>query len=222
MRSNSCSLGGEVAELPLSPPPDLGPNAKYPDYREWLLDNFYCHVCSYCLQQYRHVLQIDHYIPHSFQPALEHDARNLLLSCQTCGRQKSDYHPAHAKRRRLPLDRTGFAVIDVRREDLAHMFFLESDGSLTLHTEVADRKRVAWNVALLRLDLHAEERARLLEKLRAVEDLRAHAELSDRESWLIDILERDLAERLPMIRAFDLPLSSELRARLQSLVAART
>lgn len=211
-----------MAELPLSPPPDLGPNAKYTDYREWLLDNFYCYICSYCLQQYRNVLQVDHYVPHTFDSTRKHDPDNLLLSCQTCGRQKSDYHPAHAKRRRFPFDRTGFTVIDVRREDLARVFVLSNDGSLALHPELADRERAAWNVALLRLDLHAEERARLLEKLRAVEDLRAIAGLSTRESWLLDILERDLAERLPMIRAFDLALSAGLRARLQSLVAART
>jgi hypothetical protein len=211
-----------VAELPLSAPPVLGSNAKYSDYRGWLLDNFRCHICSYCLQQYRHVLQIDHYIPHSFDPTLEHDPHNLLLSCQTCGRQKSDYHPAHAKRRRLPLDRTGFTVIDVRREDFAQMFVLESDGSLTLHPRAAHRERVAWNVALLRLDLYMAERARLLEKLRLVEDLRALPELSELESESLDILERDLAERLPMMRAFDLPRSPGLRARLQSLVAAQT
>lgn len=209
-----------MADLRLSVPPDLGAGAKYPQYKEWLRDNFYLDLCSYCLQQHHDALTIDHYIPRTFDSSRIHDPTNLLLSCVTCGRQKSDYHPAHEGRRRRPHDQTGFSVLDVRCDDLAQMFVLGEDGSLALqpNTDARQRDRAAWNVILLRLDLHDKHRARLLEKLTLVEALRDKHDgpVTPREQRVLDVLEPELAERLPMIRAFDLALSPGLRERLES------
>ena len=173
-------------------------------------------VCN----KYRHALQIDHYVPQTHDPARTHDPDNLLLSCPTCGRQKSDYHPAHEGRRRRSTDQSGFMVLDVRCDDLARMFVVKNDGSLALHPALVDareRQRAAWNVALLRLDLHDWERARLLEKVRLVEELQLAVDAEPTARRLLEIMEGDLAERLPMIRAFEISLSPELSARLQTL-----
>jgi hypothetical protein len=209
-----------VASLPLSEPPELGPHAKYPEYKDWLRENFHLDLCSFCLQQHENALSIDHYVPRNHDSSRLHDPTNLLLSCPTCGRQKSDYHPAHQQRRRRPHDQTGFSVLDVRCDDLARMFVLRDDGSLALHPDSnkSERDRAAWNVALFRLDLHDKHRARLLEKLMLVEALRSELDppMTVREQKLLDVLEPELVERLPMIRAFDLPLSPALLERLES------
>jgi hypothetical protein len=41
-----------MAALSLSTPPQLGADAKYGDYKNCLLENFYLELCSYCLEQY--------------------------------------------------------------------------------------------------------------------------------------------------------------------------
>jgi len=145
---------------------------------------------------------------------------NLLLSCSTCGRQKWDYHPDHHGRRRLPHDKDGFLVLDVRVEDLARTYDMKRDGSLALRPDLDERhrKRACWNVALLRLDLYDEWRRRLLEKLRLVEDL--HAAIGEeplaRATEVLNVLELELAERLPMLTAFDVAISPALRERLEA------
>lgn len=210
-----------VVELRLSQPPDLGPNARYQHYRAWLHDNFHRDICSYCLLQYPDGLSIDHYVPRSFDASQLDRPDNLLLSCLTCGRQKSDYHPDHHGRRRRPRDRTGFLVLDVRTEDLARTYEVRDDGSLALRSglDESSSERACWNIALLRLDLYDERRMRLLKKLRIVEELREV--MGDDPPGpvvrYLDVLEPELAEQLPMLRAFDIPLSTILRERLQAL-----
>ncbi len=210
-----------MARIELTAPPNLRKQAKHPEYKAWLAENFYLDICSYCLQQYRDSLSIDHYIPRQFDPSRIDDPGNLLLSCQSCGRQKLDYHPEHVTRRRLPRDTTGFMALDVRADDLAELVVIEDDGALSPRPTLggSEYERAAWNVALLRLDLKDAQRARLLEKLRLVEGLRQvdEAERTKRERESLDILEHDLAEHLPAIRAFGLPLSSDLRASLEQL-----
>lgn len=211
-----------MAELRLSTPPDLGPKARYQGYKDWLLDNFHLDLCSYCLQQYRNALSIDHYVPQSFDETRVDQPSNLLLSCPTCSRQKWDYHPDHHARRRWPQDRTGFLV---RADDLACIFEVRDDGSLALCSglDARDSRRASWNVALLRLDLHDDLRKRLIEKLRLVEALRAEAgdEPSESVVRVLEILEPDLAERLPMLEAFEIPVSPSLRERLNALANKR-
>jgi hypothetical protein len=196
--------------------------AKYTSYRGWLSENFYLDICSYCLLQYRGSLSIDHYVPRKLAPERIDEPNNLLLSCQTCGRQKSDYHPEHRQRRRLPDDCSGFLVLDVRVDDLAQRFVIAEDGSLRPRDGLTQdaRRRAAWNVALLRLDLRDEERARLREKLTLVQALRqVHAtNRSNLEDRTLTILERELAEHLPAILAFGLPLTVDLHDRLCELV----
>lgn len=103
------------------------------------------------------------------------------------------------------------------------MFIMNRDGSLTLNPAFNQPERAAWNVVLLRLDLHDSGRARLQEMLDLVEQLgdSAGSEPSERERVVLDIIERELAERLPLIRAFEIPLSPRVRSRLDALDAAR-
>ena len=98
---------------------------------------------------------------------------------------------------------------------------MKDDGSLALHPDLDDfdRERACWNVALFRLDLHDEWRKRLLEKLRLVEDLRAAAGDDPTAQAALNILEPELAERLPMLEAFDIAISPMLRERLETLAA---
>lgn len=76
-------------------------SGKYEYFREWLLDNFYSRLCSYCLIQYDD-LHIDHYEPREYSPHRVNDPSNLLLACPKCnGRAgKSDYHPKFLSRER--------------------------------------------------------------------------------------------------------------------------
>jgi len=102
-----------MAVLPLSEPPALGQTAKYSDYKDWLLDNFYYYLCAYCMLHNPDV-QVEHYEPVSYTSDREHDPKNLLLACPTCNGNggKGDYYPKHAKRRRKPHDTTGFLVAE--------------------------------------------------------------------------------------------------------------
>lgn len=153
-------------------------------------------------------------------PARVDDPSNLLLSCGICGRQKSDYHPDHSGRRRHPTISHGFHVLDVRQEDLAKIFLLQRDGGLGLHCALDERgrRRAVFNITLLRLDLRADRRERVLEMLELVEGLhqRGLDELGEVGVRALDVLERELAEQLPLLEAFDLPNSLELRDRLRA------
>ena len=204
-----------MAGLSPSTPPKLGPNAKYGDYKGWLLENFYLELCSYCLEQYG-ALTIDHYVPQSLDASLTHDPSNLLLACTNCQRRKSDYHPAHTKRRTRPRDDTGFMVLDVRADDLAAMFALEADGELHVRRgQLATR--AVWNAQLLRLDLYAEKRTRILHKVGVAEGLlaalpTAQEPLKTRAADALAVIIDDLAQRMPFLRAFDVPVSADLGA----------
>lgn len=112
-------------------------------------------------------------------------------------------------------------VFDVRSDDLANLFIISDDGSLSARPNLDDheRDRAAWNVTLLRLDLRNPERSRLLEKLSLVKQLRGVGEVerTEPEQQVLDILEHALSEHLSMLDAFDLPLTDGLRQRLEAL-----
>jgi hypothetical protein len=212
-----------MPKISLSVAPDLGDDAKYGEYKPWLLENFYRDLCSYCLEQYG-ALTVDHYVPQSYDDSRTHDPTNLLLGCPNCQRKKWDYHPAHASRRRLPRDTTGFMVVDVREDDLAAMFSLRDDGTLRVRTGTL-AARAIWNVKLLRLDLYDEKRARVLHKLSVAEGLlegldQAEGSAQSQLESALNVLVEDLAERQPFLTAFGIPVSGQLRARLQAAIPA--
>lgn len=150
-----------MAVLSLSSPPSLGPDAKYPDYKDWLLDNFYYYLCSYCLLHNPDV-QVEHYEPISYAPDREHDPKNLLLGCPTCNGSggKWDYHPKHAKRRKRRDDISGYSVADVRVDDFASMFCVDAATGKIGARSGPQRDRAAWNITLLKLDLPYREKDR--------------------------------------------------------------
>ena len=100
---------------------------------------------------------------------------------------------------------------------------MRNDGSLVLRAglDARSRERAKWNVALLRLDLHDDERMRLLERLHAVEALRDDENPSASVVKVLNILEHDLAKRLPMFEAYGIPMSSQLRERLAAIASER-
>ncbi len=217
-----------MAVIALSDPPDIGEGARYADYKDWLLTNFWLKICAYCLLCHEHV-EIDHYIPRQYDASKIDDPNNLLLSCRTCARRKSDYHPLHRERRSRTKDTTGFLIIDVRRDDLGQIYELHQDGSLEARSDSNEVDRAIWNVSELRLDLYDSQRARLLKKLEIVERGLIAIDQADSLSAeiikdlhdAVQIILHDLAEREPLLRAFDVPMSAQLRARLVALRSER-
>ena len=160
-----------MAAVRLSKPPRLPAHAHYSLYRDWLLNNFYDHLCSYCLLQHES-LEIEHVEPVQYAPNRKNDPSNLLLACRRCNGGKSDYHPLLGSRRTRTQDRTGFSVLDVRRDDFTDLYEITQDGRLQpkpgQHYE-----RAIWNVLLLKLDIKfvADKRAECLRILHACEGL---------------------------------------------------
>lgn len=150
-----------MAVLSLSEPPVLGQSAKYSDYKDWLLGNFYYYLCSYCLLNNADV-QVEHYEPVRYASGREHDPTNLLLACPTCNGNggKGDYHPKHTKRRRKPHDQTGHLVADVRADDFGRMFHIVGATGNIGPASGPQLERSAWNIALLKLDLPYRDEAR--------------------------------------------------------------
>jgi hypothetical protein len=208
--------------LKLTTPPNLGAGAKYPDYKPWLLGEFFDHICSYCLLRNESV-QIDHYEPKTFRPERVDDPLNLLLGCPRCnGRAgKSDYHPDHAKRTRLPADTTGFAVIDVRADDFARFFEVGADGQIRARPG-PDKSRAAWNIVLLKLDLVNEARQFNLDLLDACESA-LHACNDPNRTALhaamkkqLELLLPELTRRALFFQAFGIHVTPALLERIQT------
>jgi hypothetical protein len=197
--------------LKLTTPPNLGAGAKYPDYKPWLLGEFFDHICSYCLLRNESV-QIDHYEPKTFRPERVDDPLNLLLGCPRCnGRAgKSDYHPDHAKRTRLPADTTGFSVIDVRADDFARLFEVAADGQIRARPG-PDKRRANWNIVLLKLDLVNKERQFNLNLLEACERA-LHTEMEKQ----LELLLPELTRRALFFQAFGIHVTPALLERIQT------
>lgn len=209
-----------MTRLTLTSPPRLPANASYKHYRDWLLFNFYNHLCSYCLLQ-QEGLQIEHYEPKSFTPQRINDPANLLLACNRCNLGKSDYHADFLSRRRCARETHAHTVIDVRIDDFAVLYGMKEDGALHVNAG-PHQSRAEWNALLLRLDLPFpnKKRADCLRALQLCEKLIVSASPENTESAsCIEVLVRYCAEQYLLLKAFDIPISACLRERLEKHIA---
>jgi hypothetical protein len=209
-----------VAIVEFGPPP--GPRAGMPHaaYKPWLLAALFDHVCAYCVRCDEGV-EVDHYEPTSFAPGLVDDPSNLLLACGRCNGPggKGDYHPAHTMRRRLPKDRSGFHVLDIRRDDFASMFDLDDDG--VVHAQDGpQRDRAAWNIVLLKLDRYSAARREVIDLKESCEialnELRDPMKAASHPYFeaLLERLLPELARRVLLLVVHDAPISHALTERI--------
>lgn len=200
--------------LKLTPPPDVPPGTKYPAYKAWLLEHFFDHLCSYCLLR-NEAVQVDHYEPQSYKPERRDDAENLLLGCPRCnGRAgKSDYHPLHTKRTRLPDDTTGFSIIDVRVDDFAKLFEVNAQGGIRARPG-PDEKRAAWNIPILKLDCVDQDRKFNMDLLdvceRALRACEARTAAAPDMEKQLAVLVPELARRALFFVVFGIAVSPRL------------
>lgn len=205
-------------------PPELGADATYSRYRSWLDRALYMRLCGYCLLRNPH-LQIDHFEPQKYAPSKVHDPNNLTLACQACNGRggKSDYHPLHTGRRRLPEDTSGHSVVDVRVDDFAELFHIGQDGKISAKPGPS-KARAEWNIVLLNLqrDIYDTMRCENLDTLSVAEKTLkelARGTPVDQSVLLQELLEKQvmyLGRWLPFFDALGIPLSPELRARVEA------
>ena len=131
---------------------------EYKKYRAWLLENFYFQFCGFCLVSHDKLV-IEHYEPEKMSPhRYSDDPTNLLLACDICNFiGKSDYHPSHLKRRKLKHDNSGFLVVDVRNENVADLFGLDSEKGEFI-PKGGDRARKNINLMDLNREFVSEKR----------------------------------------------------------------
>lgn len=122
----------------------IGKPYKY--YRDWLENNFFNELCSYCLLHFPSSLHIEHHEPQGYAPDRKDDPTNLLLGCPRCNSGKLDYHPKHNKRRRLSRDTSGHRVIDIREEDFSDLFELKESGEVL--PKDGDKKNAQFLISL--------------------------------------------------------------------------
>ena len=214
-----------MAKIVLGNAPSQASGNNYRNYRTWLLKYFFDNICSYCLLRDRN-LAVDHYEPQQYAPHRTADPSNLLLACSRCNGPggKSDYHPCHKTRRRLPHDKTGYLVIDVRNDDFAKMFGIRDDGKIYPKAG-KNFDRAAWNIALLKLDLPLVTQARrenlqmLLACERAVDALH-----NSQRASVHSAVQAALQRLLPQLRrqwllfeVFEIPVSDALRNYINDL-----
>lgn len=211
-----------MARLTLPEPPAGAP--AQPDVeavRSWWADALWFDLCAYCLL-HSDALELDHHEPRQLAPARVADPANLRIACRACNRAKSDYHPAHARRRRAP--GATHDVHDVLREDFAELFELGEDGSIAPRRG-ATRERAAFLIALLNLGLDPPRRKRelLLESLRVCEA--ALAEISSARKLpaldrALGHVIRLLARQALLLVAHDVGIAVELRTQLEQIAPA--
>lgn len=212
-----------MAVVRFIPHPVVPSSTRYTNFGNWLHENFFDHLCSYCLTKHSS-LNIDHYEPQKYAPDKIDNPDNLLLACQKCNGAggKSDYHPLHSTRRRLPKDRTGHLVLDVRTDNFGELFALDASSGQLRVKPGPTAARAAWNaVTLLNLDLDYlnQYRGRLLEKLLLCEKLiirlgkQPKKEEPETEACL-HILTKELAEQWLFFFAFYIDVSPQLAKRI--------
>ena len=215
-----------VTRISLPEPPALTPVSAR-DFAAWLSWSFFDGICAYCALQSR-ALEVDHVEPASYAKERRLDPGNLLPACRACNGPggKSDYHPDHVERRRLPRDTTGYSALDPRFDDFGLLFDVLEDGRLSVRPG-KEHDRALWNVqVLLKLHLPKKVRARQeLMELRAVaerlvehlreEGLDASVETSSPTTRLGEnarIILNMLARRLLFYDLFSLKLSEDPKA----------
>lgn len=213
-----------MATIELGRPPTLGADAKYEEYRPWLDRAFYLQICAYCLLR-NPQLHIDHYEPQKYAPSRLHDPRNLLLGCQACNGRggKSDYHPNHSTRTRLPGDSTGHLVIDVRVDDFAKLFEVSCEGEICARPGTS-QARAEWNIVLLNLQRKVYDTLRKenLETLDAAEKVASCLEsgrAGDTQAVLEELLAKmvtHIARNRPFFDALGIAITPGLRARVEA------
>lgn len=210
-------------------PPFLGDDAVYTDYRPWLERVLYLRTCAYCVLRHIH-LHTDHFEPRGYAAARIHDPTNLVLGCEGCNGRggKSDYHPGHAGRTRLPRDASGFSVVDIRADDFAELFVVRENGAIRARPGV-HAERASWNIVLLNLareayDTVREENLETLSTaervIRRLNTARGNPKKLGALREILDTHVRDLARTLLFFDAFGIPMSPELRSRVEAARAA--
>ena len=213
--------------LDWGPPPALGVDARYEDYRPWLERAFYLRICAYCLIRHPH-LHIDHYEPQKYAPLRLHDPTNLLLACSSCNGKsgKSDYHPEHSARTRLPRDTFGHLVMDVRADDFARLFEISAEGEI-LARPGPFQQRAVWNIVLLNLRREAYDKLRkenlddLATAERIVKVLDAGSG-GDKQAILEELLAgmvRRIARGRPFFAALGIAITPALMTRVEAVRA---
>lgn len=200
-----------MARLEFILPPAGLAGKTYSLYRDWLGINFYKELCSYCLLQYEDALQIEHYDPQSYKPDRKNDPSNLLMGCPKCNSGKRDYHPLHIERKRLRKNNSGHSVIDIREEDFGQLFRLKDDGEL-LPRDGEHKEQVKFNIIeLLRLDIPSfkKRRKKYFDYISACETLIGAKDA--KAEWALQKILPLCAEIYLFIKAFDIPISKELR-----------
>ena len=198
-----------MATLLLSNPPEIE-GAKYPDFERWLQRNQYDRICCYCVLSNK-VLEIEHYIPKSFDSSREHDPLNLLLACATCNRGKWDYHPDHEARRKQSKATHGFMALDPRSDDYASLIRVQVDDGVLVPLDGVEKERAAWHIGLTLLDLPKRntDRKNLLRLHRAAEKIVAKNEV---DPEVVEVLLNDFARSILFYELWGVPVSDTLRA----------
>lgn len=78
---------------------DIISKSDYKDYIQELQEDF-CGICGYCGKSEKvtkNAFEIDHFTPKSLAPELEKEYNNLVYSCYTCNRKKSNKWPTNDK-----------------------------------------------------------------------------------------------------------------------------
>ena len=178
----------------------------YADFRPWLEHGFYDLVCAYCGLPDSGI-EIDHYVPVGLAPERTHDPKNLVLACARCNGRggKSDYHPDHSRRTRLPHDRTGFLVVDVRSENPADLFLIRPDGVIEPRGASDHFDRACWNLAVLKLDRfnRSQRRKELIDLGRACELLQQRLRHDPEVRPILDRLMPALARSLRFFEMYE-------------------
>ena len=209
-----------MATIRLTTPPTIHHYHTYTIYKPWLLENFFYHICAYCLLQHN-ALEIDHYEPKYYAPDRITDPTNLLLACPICNGRggKSDYHPQHMNRTRLPQDKTNYLAIDVRTESFGDLYQVMPEGTLKPNLG-ENQDRAAWNAEKLfkfNLEYCRNKRKELLDLLNVCEQLLS-VKKTIVENGTLDKADKLLRQLIPSLsrqflffQVFDIPVSNDLQ-----------